>query len=76
MNRTRGKKIKDLVIENFFRSSTFKILIGSAAVLGGVAAYFKIKADRKYDDYLQTKNSSTLDEVDRLDLYSGSDLYK
>ena len=57
--------------ENFFSSSTFKILIGSAAVLGSVAAYFKIKADRKYDDYLQTKNRSTLDEVDRLDLYSG-----
>jgi hypothetical protein len=57
--------------ENFFSSSTFKIMIGSAAVLGGVAAYFKIKADRKYDDYLQTKNRSTLDEVDRLDLYSG-----
>ncbi len=57
--------------ESFFSSGTFKILIGSAAVLGGVAAYFKIKADRKYDDYLQTKNRSTLDEVDRLDLYSG-----
>ena len=57
--------------ENFFTSSTFKILIGSAAVLGGVAAYFKIKADKKYDDYLSTKNQSTLDEVDRLDLVSG-----
>lgn len=57
--------------ENFFSSTTLKILIGSAAVLGGVAAYFKIKADRKYDEYLLTKNSSTLDEVNRLDLYSG-----
>ncbi|MCX6173769.1 MAG: hypothetical protein NTZ27_03335 [Ignavibacteriales bacterium] len=57
--------------ENFFSSNAFKILIGSATVLGGVAAYFKIKADRKYDDYLQTKNQSTLDEVDHLDLYSG-----
>ncbi|NJD23660.1 MAG: hypothetical protein FIA82_13500 [Melioribacter sp.] len=57
--------------ESFFGSGTFKILIGSAAVLGGVAAYFKIKADKKYDDYLQTKNHSMLDEVDRLDLYSG-----
>ncbi len=57
--------------ESFFSSGTFKILIGSAAVLGGVAAYLKIRADRKYDDYLQTKNRSMLDEVDRLDLYSG-----
>ena len=57
--------------ENFFTSSTFKILIGTAAVLGGVAAYFKIKADKKYEDCLMTKNRSTLDEVDRFDLYSG-----
>lgn len=57
--------------ENFFTSTTFKILIGSAAVLGGISAYFKIKADKKYDDYLNTKNQSTLDEVDRLDLISG-----
>lgn len=57
--------------ENFFTSSTFKILLGSAAVLGGVAAYFKIKADNKYDEYLSTKNQSTLDEVDKLDLISG-----
>ena len=57
--------------ENVFTSTTFKILIGSAAVLGGISAYFKIKADKKYDDYLNTKNQSTLDEVDRLDLISG-----
>lgn len=57
--------------ENFFTSTTFKILIGSAAVLGGISAYFKIKADKKYDEYLNTKNQSTLDEVDRLDLISG-----
>lgn len=57
--------------ESFFSSITFKILIGSAVVLGGVAAYYKIQADKKYDDYLQSKNQSTLDEVNRLDLYSG-----
>jgi len=57
--------------ENFFSTTTFKILLGSAALLGGVTAYYKNKADKKYADYLITKNSSTLDEVDRLDLYSG-----
>lgn len=57
--------------ENFFSSYTFKILLGSAAVLGGVAAYFKIQADKKYDDYLKSKNQSLLDDIDRLDLYSG-----
>ncbi|MBA4405801.1 hypothetical protein C0389_00860 [bacterium] len=57
--------------ESFFKSGTFKILLGSAAVLGGIAAYFKIQADKKYDDYLQSKNQSMLDEVDRLDMVSG-----
>lgn len=57
--------------ESFFRSGTLKILLGSAAVFGGIAAYFKIQADKKYDDYLQSKNQSLLDEVTRLDLYSG-----
>lgn len=57
--------------ESFFSSTTFKILLGSATVLGGVAAYFKIQADKRYDDYLSSKNQSTLDEVNRLDLYSG-----
>jgi len=57
--------------ESFFNSATFKILIGSAAVLGGIAAYYKIRADKKYDDYLLTKNQKQLDEVNRYDLYSG-----
>lgn len=57
--------------ESFFSSGTFKVLLGSAAVFGGIAAYFKIKADRKYDDYLLSQNQSSLDEVNRLDLYSG-----
>jgi hypothetical protein len=57
--------------ESYFSSTTFKILLGSAVVLGGIAAYFKIQADKKYNDYLNSKNQSTLDEVNRLDLYSG-----
>ncbi|MCX6167847.1 MAG: hypothetical protein NTX65_00785 [Ignavibacteriales bacterium] len=58
-------------VDTFFSSATFKILLGSAAVLGGIAAYYKIRADKKYDDYVISKNQSTLDEVNRLDLYSG-----
>jgi hypothetical protein len=46
-------------------------LIGSAAILGGVAAYYKIQADKKYDEYLNSKNNSALDDVNRFDLYSG-----
>ncbi len=57
--------------ESFFSSNTFKILLGSAALFGGVAAHFKIQADKKYDEYLRSKNLLLLDEVERLDLYSG-----
>ena len=71
VNQMSFEKETPYMNESFFNSSTFKILLGSAAVLGGVAAYFKNKADNKYDDYLQTKDQSLLDTVDRLDLYSG-----
>jgi len=46
-------------------------LIGSAAVLGTVAAYHKIKADKTYDNYLADGNPQTLSEVNRLDTISG-----
>ncbi len=58
--------------ENFFESTWFKVLLGSAAALGAVTAYFKVKADNKYDEYLRTRDSSILDEVNRFDLYSGT----
>lgn len=56
---------------SFTDSDLFKIMIGSATALGVSAAYFKIRADKKYDNYLADKNKNTLNEVDRLDLYSG-----
>ncbi|MFA3781868.1 hypothetical protein ABRY23_02240 [Melioribacteraceae bacterium 4301-Me] len=56
---------------NFFESSLFKMLLGTATVFGATAAFFKIKADNKYDNYLQTKDVSIYDDVKRLDLYSG-----
>ena len=57
--------------QSFTDSPWFKVLLGSATALGASAAYFKLKADKKYDNYLINKDRSTLDEVDRFDLYSG-----
>ncbi len=57
--------------ESFSDSQLFKILLGTAAVLGATSAYFKIKADNRYEDFLQSKDPGKLKEVDRLDLYSG-----
>lgn len=55
----------------FKKSIWFKVLLGTAAVLGASAAYYKIEADKKYDAYLINRNSSSLNEVDRLDTISG-----
>ncbi len=57
--------------ESFVKTGWFKVLIGTAAVLGAAAAYYKIKADRKYDDYLNNGSQALLDEVNRYDLISG-----
>jgi hypothetical protein len=56
---------------NFADSDLFKILIGSAAVLGSIAAYYKIQADQMYDDYKYNSSKTILDKVNRFDLYSG-----
>ncbi len=57
--------------EIFSESDWFKVLVGSASVFGAVSAYFKIKADNRYDDYLKSKDPKKLNEVNRFDLYSG-----
>ena len=60
-----------IVTPDFTETPWFKVLVGSAVVFGVTAAYFKLQADKKYDSYLFSKDRSTLDEVDRLDVYSG-----
>lgn len=55
----------------FVKTVWFKVLIGTAAVLGATSAYYKMQADKKYDDYLKDKSSSILSEVNRLDSISG-----
>ena len=57
--------------ESFIDSEWFPVLIGSALVLGGTAAYFKIEADETFEEYEKTMEQSLLDKTDRYDLYSG-----
>lgn len=57
--------------EELSESNWLKVLIGTSAVLGATAAYFKINADKKYDEYLLTGDKETLKKVNRFDLYSG-----
>jgi len=55
----------------FIETTLFKVLIGSALVLGSTAAYFKLEADKNFDKYTETRNREFLDQTDKYDLYSG-----
>ncbi len=55
----------------FIETTLFKVLIGSALVLGSTAAYFKLEADKNFDKYTETRNREYLDQTDKFDLYSG-----
>lgn len=56
---------------NFADSPYFKILIGTAVGLGGLAAYYKIQADQSFEKYEQTNQQKYLDETDKFDNMSG-----
>jgi hypothetical protein len=53
--------------ENFADSKWFKILIGSAVVLGATSAYLKIQADQTYEQYLVERDKELLQKTERLD---------
>jgi len=55
-------------------SSSAYIATGAAVLSGATAAYFKIRADRFYEDYRRTNSGTTLDKVRRLDTISGISL--
>jgi hypothetical protein len=57
--------------KSFISKPAFKYLIGGIAVLGAVAAYFKVEADNNYDKYLDTRDKKYLDKTDSYDLISG-----
>jgi hypothetical protein len=48
------------------------LLIASGATIaaGSIAAYFKIKADNRYEEYLSRGDPGTLDRVHEFDRYS------
>ncbi len=62
-----GKEIS----ESFFVTTEFKILLGSLVALGGATAYYKLKADKKFDEYQFTGSGELLDQTRKYDLISG-----
>ena len=57
--------------KSFFQRGIFKILVGSIVVLGGVTAYFKLKADDRFSQYQATGESGLLKQTKRYDMISG-----
>lgn len=57
--------------ESFFEGTLFKVLLGSAVLLGASTAYFKLEADKKFDEYLITGDKKLLDQTNRFDVISG-----
>ena len=57
--------------QSFRKTPWFKVLIGTAVILGGTAAYYKIEADNNYEKYLATDNPDYLKKTDDFDTYSG-----
>lgn len=57
--------------EKFYRKPLFMVITGSVVALGAVSAYFKLKADRHYDNYRNSGSSSELNSTRKYDLISG-----
>jgi hypothetical protein len=56
---------------SFFERDIFKILTAGILVLGGTSAYFKLKADDKFEQYEFSGDGKLLDETRKYDLISG-----
>ncbi len=59
------------VTKSFYEKDIFKILVGTMVLLGGTTAYFKLKADKRYDSYLSTYQQVYLDQTRKYDTISG-----
>ncbi len=57
--------------QRFVDTPWFKAMIGSAVVLGGIAAYYKIQADQSFEKYEESNRQSHLDDTDKFDFISG-----
>ncbi len=57
--------------ENFFEKNTFKILVSGIVALGGVSAFYKLKADNNFDQYQSTGEQYYLNQTHKFDLISG-----
>lgn len=59
------------MMQRFYEKDIFKILTAGIVILGGTTAYFKLKADNKFDAYQFSGDDSLLSETRKYDLISG-----
>jgi hypothetical protein len=57
--------------KSFIEKNIFKILTAGIIVLGGTTAYFKLKADDKYEEYVFSGDPELLNDTRKYDLISG-----
>ncbi|MEJ2103943.1 MAG: hypothetical protein P8X47_05120 [Ignavibacteriaceae bacterium] len=57
--------------EDFYETTWFKVLVSTAVALGATTAYYKLEADKKFDEYQITGDPALLDQTDKYDVISG-----
>jgi hypothetical protein len=58
--------------ESFYESTLFKVLVGTAIALGATTAYYKLEADKNFDEYQITGDPASLNQTEKYDLISGT----
>lgn len=57
--------------ESFYQSTLFKILAGTLIALGATTAYYKLEADKTFDEYQLSGDPALLEQTDKYDIISG-----
>ena len=58
--------------ESFYETFLFKVLVGTAITLGATTAYYKLEADKKFDEYQDTGDPAALEQTDKYDTISAA----
>lgn len=56
---------------SFYESALFKVLTGTLIALGATTAYYKLEADRTFDEYQITGDPTLQEQTEKYDLISG-----
>jgi hypothetical protein len=57
--------------ESFYESALFKILTGTLIALGATTAYYKLEADKTFDEYQFTGDPALQEQTEKYDVISG-----